>query len=121
MQCAACGAALPPGQSLGCAQCGATLAVNRLAEAHERVEALGPALRAHARKPSPAVVKRRLEALGADLPRRREWAAKMEAEAGQARGEGDGEFEWGSLLEPKTNPLRAVLLALAIWFVWWFW
>jgi predicted nucleic acid-binding Zn ribbon protein len=121
MQCAACGAALPPGQSLGCEQCGATLAVNRLAEAHERVEALGPALRAHAHKPSAAVVKRRLEALDADLPRRREWAAKMEAEARQTRGEDPGELEWGSLLELKTNPLRAVLLALAIWFVWWFW
>jgi predicted nucleic acid-binding Zn ribbon protein/Zn-finger nucleic acid-binding protein len=121
MQCAACGAALPLGQSLGCAQCGATLAVNRLADAHERVGALGPALRAHAHRPSPAVVKRRLEALGADLPRRREWAAKMEAEARQAHGDDGGEFEWGSLLELKTNPLRAVLLALTIWFVWWIW
>ena len=121
MQCAACGAALPPEPSLACAQCGATLAVSRLAQAHEQVAALGPALRAHARKPSTAVVRRRFEALDADLPRRREWAAKMEAEARQTRGEQPGEFEWGSLLELKTNPLRAVLLALAIWFVWWFW
>jgi Zn-finger nucleic acid-binding protein/predicted nucleic acid-binding Zn ribbon protein len=123
LQCAACGAALPPGRSLGCAQCGATLAVSRLAEAHASVEALGPALRAHAEKPAPAVVKRRLDALAADIPRRREWAAKMEAEAAQARGAGDigDEADWRSLLELKTNPLRAVLLALVIWFVWWFW
>ncbi len=123
MQCAACGAALPPGQSLGCAQCGATLAVTRLAEAHAKVHALGPALRAHAHKPAPAVVKRRLDALAGDIPRRREWAARMEADAAQARGaSGDAdEFDWRSLLALKTNPLRAVLLALALWFVWWFW
>jgi hypothetical protein len=123
LQCAACGAALPPGQSFACTQCGATLAVSRLGQAHERVEALGPALRAHAAKPAPAVVKRRLEALDADIPRRREWAAKMEAEAREMRGvtEPASGFEWPSLLELKTNPLRAVLLALVIWFVWWFW
>lgn len=122
LQCAACGAALPPGQSLGCPQCGATLAVSRLAEAHEKVEALGPALRAHAARPAPAVVKRRLAALETDIPRRRDWARTMEAEASQMRGaEPSREFEWPSLLELKTNPLRAVLLALVIWFVWWFW
>jgi Zn-finger nucleic acid-binding protein len=123
LQCAACGAALPPGRSLGCAQCGATLAVSRLGEAHAKVEALGPALRAHAQKPSPAVVKRRLDALSTDIPRRREWAARMEAEAAQSRGAHDlgEEADWRSLFELKTNPLRAVLLALVIWFVWWFW
>jgi len=120
MQCAACGAALPPGQSLRCAQCGATLAVSRLSEAHAQVAALGPALRAHATKPAPEVVKRRLDALGADIPRRREWAAKMEAEAREQRGHGG--FEWPSTwLELRTNPLRAVLIALVIWFVWWYW
>lgn len=124
MQCAACGAALPPGQALGCAQCGATLAVSRLAEAHAKVDALGPALRAHAQKPSPAVVKRRLDALSGDIPRRRAWAQQMEAEAAQARGangSADEDFDWRSLAELRTNPLRAVLLALVIWFVWWFW
>ena len=123
LQCGACGAALPPGQSVDCAQCGATLAVSRLAEAHERVATLGPALRAHAAKPAPEVVKRRLEALDADLPRRREFAAKMEAEASQRRGHGglgDG-FDWSDLFAAGTNPLRAVLIALAIWFVWYFW
>jgi hypothetical protein len=124
LQCAACGAALPPQQSLGCAQCGATLAISRLAEAHDKVDALGPALRAHALEPAPAVVKRRLEALEADIPRRRAWAAQMEGEARQNRGGddfGSRDFEWPSLLELRTNPLRAVLLALVIWFVWWLW
>jgi predicted nucleic acid-binding Zn ribbon protein len=120
-QCGACGAALPPGQTLGCTQCGATLAISRLAEAVERVNALAPALRAHAIKPAPDVVRRRLEALDADLPRQREWARNMESEARQQLG-GDGEeTDWRALFGRKTNPLRAVLLALAIWFVWWFW
>ena len=123
LQCSACGAALPPGLSVDCAQCGATLAVSRLADAHERVAKLGPALRAHAARPAPEVVKRRLEALDADLPRRREFAAKMEAEAAQRRGHGsfaDG-MDWSDLFASGTNPLRAVLLALLIWFVWYFW
>ena len=118
LQCAACGAALPPERSVVCAQCGATLAISRLAQAHECVATLGPALRAHAQQPSPQVVQRRLDALGADIPRRREWTARMEAEAQQAGGverEGPG---WFSL---ETNPLRAVLIALVIWFAWWFW
>ncbi len=123
LQCGACGAALPPGLSIECAQCGATLAISRLADAHERVATLGPALRAHAAKPSPEVVKRRLEALDADLPRRREFAAKMEAEAAAQRGHhrfGD-DWDWSSLFGRGTNPLRAVFIALAVWFVWRFW
>ena len=118
LQCAACGAALPPERSLSCAQCGATLAISRLAQAHDSVAALGPALQAHDRKPSAEVVQRRLAKLGADVPRRREWAAQMEAEARPANG---GEREWGHWLGPQTNPLRAVLIALVIWFLWWFW
>ncbi|MDH5538515.1 MAG: hypothetical protein OEY03_03830, partial [Rhizobacter sp.] len=118
MQCAACGAALPPERALGCAQCGATLAITRLAQAHEKVAALGPALRAHAQRPAPEVVKRRMAALDTDLPRRREWAAAMEAEARKARG---AEPEWALWSAFETNPLRAVLIALAIWFLWWLW
>lgn len=127
MQCAACGAALPPGQSMQCAQCGATLAVSRLSEVHAQVERLGPLLRAHAAKPSPEVVRRRLDALSGDIPRRREWAAQMEAQARErALGTGEPEsalgWEWLSWEGlRKTNPLRAVLIALAIWFIWWFW
>ena len=81
IQCAACGAALPPGQTVACASCGATLAITSLAEVNDKVQALAPALRAAALRPPPHVVKRRLEALDADLPRRREWVARMEAES----------------------------------------
>lgn len=118
MQCAACGAALPEGQALRCAQCGATLAISRLAQAHEQVRSLGPALRAHAQRPAPKVVARRLEALDADLPRRREWVRQVEAETQEQRGR---EWNLEGLFDNGTNPLRAVLIALAIWFVWWFW
>jgi Zn-finger nucleic acid-binding protein len=120
LQCGACGAALPPDRTVSCPQCHATLAVSRLAEAHARVEELAPALRAHAAKPGPEVVKRRLDALGADIPRRRAWAAEMEADAAQRR-RADDEFEWSSLFSRGTNPIRAVFIALAIWFVWFFW
>ena len=120
MQCGACGAALPPGQHLSCANCGATLAVSRLAEAHARVEELASALKAHAAKPAPEVVKRRLDALETDLPRRREWVADMQTDARQG-GRLDDEFDWGSLLSPGTNPVRAVFIALVVWFVWYFW
>jgi hypothetical protein len=126
MQCAACGAALPTGQSLQCDQCGATLAIDRLSQAHRAVEALGPALRAHAAKPAPSVVRKRLDALEADLPRRREWVAGMEADAQQSANrrwgrDEDGDWLAGSLFSGGTNPLRAVLIALAIWFIWWYW
>ena len=125
LQCGACGAALPQGRSVDCATCGATLAINRLADAHARVDVLAPALRAHALKPAPDVVKRRLDVLGADMPRRREWAKEMEAETrarrGFGRGEGEGDdVDWRSFFSGETNPLRAVLLALVIWFVWWY-
>lgn len=124
LQCGACGAALPPQRTLGCMQCGATLAISRLAEAHDAVAALGPALRAHAQRPAPEVVKRRFAALDADLPRRREFAAQMEAEASQmrhGRREWAGWGEWEGWFGRETNPLRAVLFALVIWFVWWLW
>jgi hypothetical protein len=121
LQCAACGAPLPPEQSMGCPQCGATLAVSRLSEVHAQVAVLGPALRAHASQPAPEIVRRRLEALSTDIPRRREWAAQLEAEAREARGDPAAEFEGSSLWALRTNPWRAVLIALAIWFVWWVW
>ena len=125
LQCAACGAALPAGDSIGCATCGATLAIDRLADAHRHVEALAPALRAHAHKPAPEVVKRRLDALAADLPRRRDWAREMEAETQRRRGFGapqraDDDSDWHALFTLGTNPVRAVLLALVIWLAWWY-
>jgi predicted nucleic acid-binding Zn ribbon protein len=121
MQCAACGAALPPGQTMSCAQCGATLAIASLREANAAVQALAPALRAAAAKPPAEVVKRRLDALDADLPRRREWAATMQREAERQSPEVGESFDWSSLFSSGTNPVRAVLIALVIWFAWWFW
>ncbi len=130
MHCAACGAALPEGETISCSQCGATLAITSLAEANAEVQALAPALHAAAAHPSPEVVKRRLEALDEDLPRRKEWIAQMQADADRARsgaggsafiGGGQDDFDWGSLLRGGTNPMRAVLIALALWFVWHFW
>ena len=51
LQCAACGAALPEGETMSCSQCGATLAITSLADAHAEVQALAPALRAAAERP----------------------------------------------------------------------
>lgn len=120
MQCAACGAALPVASSMRCDHCGATLAVASLAEAHASVQALAPALEAHAKRPSPQVVKRRLDALAADLPRRRAWAAGMESEArGDRRAAGDDDIGWFRLFRRGTNPLRAFILSLVAAFVWW--
>ena len=130
LHCAACGAALPEGETMRCSQCGATLAITSLAEAHAEVQALAPLLRAAAERPSAKVVKRRLDALAEDLPRRREWVKQMEADAAETRGasgggawggSGRGDFDWASLLRRGTNPVRAVLIALALWFAWYFW
>jgi hypothetical protein len=121
MQCAACGAALPVGETMTCSQCGATLAIASLADANASVQALAPALREAAAHPSPQVIKRRLDAIDADLPRQREWAASMQAEADARRGRDRGDVDWDSLLSRRTNPVRAVLIALVIWFVWHYW
>jgi hypothetical protein len=121
MQCAACGAALPPGDAMSCAQCGATLAIPSLREAYAAVQALAPALKANAEHPPPEVVKRRLDALAADLPRRREWVAGMEAEADARRGRGRPPIDWSSWTERGPHLVRAVLVGAAIWLVWRFW
>ena len=121
LHCAACGAALPVGETISCAQCGATLAITSLADANAEVQALAPALRAAAERPSPQVVKRRLDALDEDLPRRREWAAAMQAEADERRGRTDREVDWQPLLARIGTPARVVLGVVAAWFVWHFW
>ncbi len=121
LHCAACGAALPEGETISCSQCGATLAITSLADANAKVQALAPALRAAAERPSPEVVKRRLDALDQDLPRRREWAAAMQAEADERRGRGGREVDWAPLLSGIRTPIRVVLVVLAVWFVWRFW
>jgi hypothetical protein len=119
LQCAACGAALPPGETISCSQCGATLAVTSLAEAIASVQALAPALRAAAEHPAPEVVKRRLDELAADLPRRRDWAAGMQTEADARRGR--GEIDWSPLVGRIGMPTRVAVFALAAWLVWRFW
>jgi len=116
LQCAACGVALPEGETISCSQCGATLAITSLAEAHAQVEALAPALRAAAARPSPEVVKRRLDALDDDLPRRREWVAAMQAEADARRGV--DETDW-SEVSPRWKPVLVVLaVAFVVWIGW---
>ena len=94
------------------------------------MQALAPLLRAAAERPSAKVVKRRLDALAEDLPRRREWVKQMEADAAETRGasgggawggSGRGDFDWALAAARGTNPVRAVLIALALWFAWYFW
>jgi hypothetical protein len=118
LHCAACGAALPPGETIRCAQCGATLAITSLAEANAQVQALAPALRAAAERPSPEVVRRRLDALDADLPRRREWVAKMQEEADAQRGRGVDDTDWNELLTRWR--IRGIVLGVAfvVWVGW---
>jgi len=120
MQCAACGAALPPGETMSCAQCGATLAIPNLREAYAAVERLAPVLKANAAKPPAEVVKRRLEAIQADLPRRREWVAGMEEEARQRRGHGKP-IEWSTWVERGPQLARAAAIVAAAWLLWRFW
>ena len=118
MQCAACGAALPPGQTMSCAQCGATLAIASLREANAAVQALAPALLAAAAKPSAEVIKRRLDALDADLPRRREWVAAMERDADPKSTRFDEKEDAVPSFGALSKPVRVVLAALAIWLLW---
>ncbi|HSC64583.1 MAG TPA: hypothetical protein VLD35_13160 [Caldimonas sp.] len=118
LQCAACGAALPEGETISCSQCGATLAITSLAEAHAQVQALAPALRAAAERPSPEVVKRRLDALDQDLPRRREWAASMQVEADAQRGRTVDETDWDEAVGRWKPVLVILAIAFVIWIAW---
>jgi hypothetical protein len=118
LQCAACGAALPEGETISCSQCGATLAITSLAEANAQVQALAPALRAAAAHPSPDVVKRRLDALDQDLPRRREWVAAMQAEADAQAGRSVDETDWDELLGRWKPVFAIVVIAFVLWIAW---
>lgn len=86
--CAACGSAEGDEGGWSCTHCGATLVAPRLAEAHQQVQALLPALRAHAQKPVPAVVAERLRAQQAGLDRQRDRARALQAEADARQGQG---------------------------------
>jgi predicted nucleic acid-binding Zn ribbon protein len=120
MQCAACGAALPPGETMSCATCGATLAIPSLREAYAAVEKLAPILKANAEKPPAEVVKRRLAALDADLPRRREFVAGLEQEARERRGHGEP-IEWATWVERAPGLARAAAIGAALFMLWRFW
>lgn len=121
MQCAACGAALPPGQTMSCAQCGATLAIASLREANAAVQALAPALRAATAHPPAEVVKQRLDALDADLPRRRQWAADMERQSRGDEASSDDPFQWPTK-QSSARPARiAVAIAVLAWLLFSFW
>lgn len=118
LQCAACGAAQPPNAGWRCTSCEATLTAPGLAEAHRAVAALEPALRAHAERPAPEVVRRRLQAQSTGLERQRQRAAEMQAEA-DARS--------GRALPPERDPveitqwlalLRDATGALPRWAAW---
>jgi hypothetical protein len=114
LECLACGAPLPAGQSAHCTQCGATLAVAQLGQAHQSVRVLEQALQAHARSPAPHVRARRLLELEGDLSRRRDFARQMEADSDAYR-EPDGGAFWDDLRErPWTVAVGAVLL-LFVW------
>ena len=121
LQCLACGQAQPRGSALQCTQCGATLAVSRLADAQAQVATLGPALAAHAERPAPHVVKRRLDAHAGALARDREFVERLRAENDAQLGGAERELDLSWLTNARTNPLRAVFLALALWWLWWFW
>ncbi|HEX6707941.1 MAG TPA: hypothetical protein VF169_24590 [Albitalea sp.] len=117
LQCLACGAPLPKGQAVQCGQCGATLAVGQLGQAHQAVSALEQALRAHAQTPAPHVVARRMLQLEGDLPRRREWARRMEEETRQAYG---GGADRGFLDEWREQPAMVITVAgLLLFLLWW--
>ena len=86
LNCAACGAAQPSGAAWLCGACGATLTAPGLAEAHRRVNELGPALAAHAAQPAAHVVKARLAQHQPALDRQRSRAAEMQHEADERLG-----------------------------------
>jgi hypothetical protein len=125
IHCAACGAAQPPGGDWRCTHCAATLAVPDLTGAVRAVAALGPALAAHAARPAPAIVRRRLEAQQPALERQRERAAQMqaEAEARQRGWAGPGPFASGEWMRRGLGvPEGAIRVALVVgllgWLVW---
>jgi len=115
--CLACGAALAPGEAMRCGHCGATLAVSQLGEAHRAVSVLERALREHERSPAPHVVERRLRALQADLPRRREWVREMEAGTRDDHEPDADRAFWGDLGEHPWQVLAAAALLLFVFFV----
>lgn len=119
LACQACGAALPSESGRvgwNCPQCEATVTTPGLAEAWRLASTLGPALRAHAQRPAPHVVRARLQAMDGGLQRQRERAAQMQAEADAAMGRNrpggrEAADAWGllELLAALARVLRRLL------------
>lgn len=122
LSCAACGAAQPADEGWQCVQCGATLTAPGLAEAHRQVLALGPALRAHAEKPSPEIVRQRLAAQEPALQRQRDRAAQMQAEADAQMQPSWAPRDDGPDLHLPEGWQRALpWLAVGLAVAWWWW
>lgn len=122
LSCAACGAAQVAAGDWQCRQCGATLTTPGLVQAHAQVLALGPALRAHAKKPSPEIVRHRLQAQSAGLERQRERVAEMQAEAEAQRRATWGGADHESAGEGLPLRWRSVLTwTAAAALAWWWW
>jgi hypothetical protein len=82
-------------------------------------KALGPALRAHAERPAAQVVQRRLDRLPADLERRRNWAAGMQADADARAGRADVEVPLNWTLPVRDTSRFAIVLASLALLFWW--
>ena len=118
LHCLACGSPLSTELTSTCSQCGTTLAVGELREAADALGTLEAALRAHARSPAPQVKARRLAALEADLPRRREWVRQMEAETAAAHPEASDRNLLDDLRERPWTVGAAALLMFLAWTLW---
>jgi hypothetical protein len=123
LQCAACGAAQPRDGGWQCVNCGATLTAPALADAHSAVSALEPALSAHAKRPAPHVVARRLATQQPALDRQRAEAAAMQADADRHSGATPAwpDADRSSPLTPMSMAgqrwAAGALLALLLWWL----
>ena len=121
LQCAACGAPQPLEGGWACVQCKATLAMPGLVQAWLHVNALGPALQAHAVQPAAQVVKGRLAAQQPSLQRMRQRATELQAEADQSMGRISEPIE----MRPEVPGLASLtgwfggLLGLFFLLLWW--
>jgi hypothetical protein len=112
--CHACGHGGGVPGELRCSQCGATRIAGDLAVALAAVESVEQALLAHERNTAPHVRARRLAALEADLPRRREVVADLERDADARRGSWPGAEDEPTLGSQATGGAVARLV-LDVW------
>jgi hypothetical protein len=118
LECPACGAPVPEATRIGCAHCGATLALTNLADVSSALASLAELLKQHAQKPAPEIVAKRLAALEGNTQRQREFAAQMEAEARSRHGDVLGTGGWGG--EPALPRWGAMaLLVVFALLAWW--